>query len=272
MSKPTLADLTTARDLAMDSLGLPTHLLVNLDVVGELADGRIVTPDNPLSEAEMESLNRIAVDQFVEGFKEVRRVVFDWWKQREQLESAFDFVRAVAVADGSLEDVRIENCDLYGVTAHDVAMQILARVYRWCCHPPTLIPFDRDERNQLLWPKGLPAGDWGLEYRPRVEREYELGKGEIDKIEVQASQVKGGSEIEKSKIKDDSLDERLLAVLVVHPDWENKQFAQAVGCHVKSITQRKCPRFFAAKASYKSSNLPRGSKDSEGHLEAWDEG
>lgn len=69
-----------------------------------------------------------------------------------------------------------------------------------------------------------------------------------------------------------SLDARALAAFIEHPDWTNVQIAKAAQCNAKSLTRDRCPKFFAAKAAYTAKAAPRGSKDRDSNLEAWDEG
>lgn len=67
---------------------------------------------------------------------------------------------------------------------------------------------------------------------------------------------------------------RAVALRMEHPDWTNKQIAQAVGCHEKTLSHY--PTFRATTKAVKSqaaSILPTGSKNGEtGDLEAWDNG
>jgi hypothetical protein len=74
-----------------------------------------------------------------------------------------------------------------------------------------------------------------------------------------------------------SLDSRALAVFIEHRDWTKKRIAEHLGCHEKSLAPNRCPKLARAVAA---SNAPidpgrpplRGSKDSDGTLEAWEKG
>ncbi|MBN2024394.1 MAG: hypothetical protein JW809_16555 [Pirellulales bacterium] len=65
---------------------------------------------------------------------------------------------------------------------------------------------------------------------------------------------------------------RAIAALLDHPDWTDKQIAQDVGCHVKSLYR--WPAFIAARKMLKQgrADMPRGARDAEtGRVEAWDD-
>jgi hypothetical protein len=91
--------------------------------------------------------------------------------------------------------------------------------------------------------------------------------------EVKPAALAGGGSASGPKL---SLDARALALFLDHTDWTKKKIADALGCHEKSLSPRRCPRLTAAIAAHKSPidpdrPRPRGSKDSEGNLEAWTE-
>jgi hypothetical protein len=73
-----------------------------------------------------------------------------------------------------------------------------------------------------------------------------------------------------------SLDARAVAVFLEHPNWTKKQIAEALGLKAtQSLSPERCRKLDAAMhaASAKldpSKPFRRGSKDSEGNLEAWD--
>jgi len=65
-------------------------------------------------------------------------------------------------------------------------------------------------------------------------------------------------------------EERALALLVKHPDWTQGKMAQAVGVNRQSLYRFK--RYQAAREALQGgrAEIPRGSKDKDGNLEAWD--
>lgn len=69
-----------------------------------------------------------------------------------------------------------------------------------------------------------------------------------------------------------SLDARAVGVYVQHPDWTKVQIAESLECNSKDLTPKRCPKLAAAIAAYKARDKPlRGSKDSDGNLEAWED-
>jgi len=65
-----------------------------------------------------------------------------------------------------------------------------------------------------------------------------------------------------------------LATLVDHPKWTNEQIADAVGCHVKTLSSKDWKKFRAARGTLADGrkNMPRGTKNKKtGDVEAWDE-
>jgi len=63
-----------------------------------------------------------------------------------------------------------------------------------------------------------------------------------------------------------------IATLVDHPDWSNEQIAEAVGCHVKTLSSKGWKKFKGARLALADgrNNMPMGSKDKEtGDMEAW---
>lgn len=72
----------------------------------------------------------------------------------------------------------------------------------------------------------------------------------------------------KSRVRVKDAEAEALAFLAKHPEWTNKQIAEAVGCNEKSLYRM--PTFRKARAIGKSarSNVPRGYKDSEGNIDA----
>jgi hypothetical protein len=72
-----------------------------------------------------------------------------------------------------------------------------------------------------------------------------------------------------------SVEARALAVFFQHPDWTKKEIADEVGCHEKSLAPSRCKKLDAAIKARKSGIDPdhphhRGTKDSEGNLEAYE--
>lgn len=68
------------------------------------------------------------------------------------------------------------------------------------------------------------------------------------------------------------LDEKAVAVFLKHKDWKKKEIAAFLNCHPKSLAPKRCPHLHGAMQAYRKPDLPRGSKDSQGNLEAWDDG
>lgn len=75
----------------------------------------------------------------------------------------------------------------------------------------------------------------------------------------------------KPKVANDiGPEERALALLVKHPDWSQAQMAQAVGVGRTSLYRFR--RYQAAREALQTgkADMPRGSKDKDGNLEAWE--
>ncbi|MCL2330200.1 MAG: hypothetical protein FWC56_02745 [Phycisphaerae bacterium] len=66
------------------------------------------------------------------------------------------------------------------------------------------------------------------------------------------------------------LDIKAVGVLTKHPHWTNKQIAEAIGCHPKSLSRLQ--GFTDARKIQKQGryDLPRGTKDADGNMESWD--
>lgn len=78
---------------------------------------------------------------------------------------------------------------------------------------------------------------------------------------------KAGDTKEQVKL---SKEQEALAILVKYPDWTNKQIAQRIGVHEKSLSR--WPVFQSAREAQKTGrkDFPNGSKDGQtGDLEAW---
>ena len=66
-----------------------------------------------------------------------------------------------------------------------------------------------------------------------------------------------------------------LAVFIEHPTWTKKQIAAHIGCNEKQLAPKRMPKLAAAIAAHRAPVDPsrktrRGTKDSEGNLEAWE--
>jgi hypothetical protein len=68
-----------------------------------------------------------------------------------------------------------------------------------------------------------------------------------------------------------TVEERALQQLVIHPDWKRPQIAKQIGCSERSLAKGRCPKLNTAMQAFEQRNLPRGSK-SHGRLEVIDEG
>ena len=51
--------------------------------------------------------------------------------------------------------------------------------------------------------------------------------------------------------------------------WKKVTIAVEIGCSAKSLCKKRAPRFHCAWEAYRQRDLPHGTKDSEGNLEAW---
>jgi hypothetical protein len=73
-----------------------------------------------------------------------------------------------------------------------------------------------------------------------------------------------------------SLDTDALAVYLDHPDWTKKRIAEYLRshgrpkCNEKSLSPKRCKKLAAAIAAHRVPDLPRGSKDSDGNIDAWE--
>jgi hypothetical protein len=100
-----------------------------------------------------------------------------------------------------------------------------------------------------------------------------------DRGQVVEQPAEGGpaAGLPKPEAKSDvSLDARAVGVFLDHPDWTKKRIAKLLGCNEKSLCPERCPKLTAAIAAHKSPIDPgrrrlRGSKDSDGNLEAWED-
>jgi len=65
--------------------------------------------------------------------------------------------------------------------------------------------------------------------------------------------------------------ERALALLVTHPEWKDTQIAKAVGVARQTLYTKAWKPYQDARAIMKAAraDLPRGERDSEGRIEAW---
>jgi len=99
-----------------------------------------------------------------------------------------------------------------------------------------------------------------------------LNRAKAD-IEAAGVVVEGGK-AEVVESESTSHEARALALLVEHPDWTDKQIAEHVPCHAKSLYR--WPRFKAARNAEKQgrNDLPCGTKypdgDGSSQVEAWD--
>jgi hypothetical protein len=71
-----------------------------------------------------------------------------------------------------------------------------------------------------------------------------------------------------------SLEARALAIFIQHSEWTIERIAEELGTNKKCLTRKRCPKLAAAIAAYRAGNAEerrrvRGSKDKEGHLEAY---
>ena len=78
----------------------------------------------------------------------------------------------------------------------------------------------------------------------------------------------------ESESREQGLEDRAINIVVKHKGAISKrEIAQLLGCHEKSLAPNRCPRLDAALQAYRDMfDKPRGTKDCDGTLEAWDEG
>lgn len=128
-----------------------------------------------------------------------------------------------------------------------------------------LLP-DAWERLEIL-PWGPPTKDLDAAERD-WKRLIRAAGAERARQESKGRQA-GGVESEST-----SHEARALALLVEHPDWTDKQIAEHIPCHAKSLYR--WPRFKVARQAEKQgrNDLPRGTKypddDGSSQVEAWD--
>jgi hypothetical protein len=86
-----------------------------------------------------------------------------------------------------------------------------------------------------------------------------------------SSHVPGAAEESNPKPTRNTVEERALQQLVIHPDWKRPQIAKQIGCSERSLATGRAPNLNTAMQAYQQRGLPRGSK-SDGMIEAIDEG
>ena len=69
---------------------------------------------------------------------------------------------------------------------------------------------------------------------------------------------------------EESLDLRALALFLVNRNLTKKQMADRLGCNAKSLTPKRCPQLDVAIKAHRTADLPKGSKSSDGSMEAWE--
>lgn len=87
---------------------------------------------------------------------------------------------------------------------------------------------------------------------------------------------KRAAELPKPEATSDvALDARALAVRLEHTDWTKKRIAKNLGCNEKGLCPARCPKLAAALKAHRAPDpfrkVPRGWKDRDGNVEAWDE-
>jgi hypothetical protein len=81
---------------------------------------------------------------------------------------------------------------------------------------------------------------------------------------------------EQAVSRAETIEAKAVATWFQHKDWTKKQIAEAIGCHEKQLSPKRCPTLAAAIQAYKDSNEAnrrqvRGSKDKEGTVEAYED-
>lgn len=120
--------------------------------------------------------------------------------------------------------------------------------------------------------KPIGNGEYQYKHHPSVTNLYrDMGVELVGWLIRRAEEV--GKPIIKRVAKPKLSKEAIaLATLVDHPEWTNQQVANAVGCHVKTLSSKQWRKFKAARGTlaYGRANMPSGSKDNEtGDVEAW---
>ena len=109
---------------------------------------------------------------------------------------------------------------------------------------------------------GLSAVDMEL-LIPRLENEWaNIGKPNSTAV-LTASGISNA---------DGSLDERAAAAKFLHPEWTNREVAESIGCHPKTLNKPNMGKFKLAKEAIDSGReeLPKGSKYN-GNVDAFEE-
>lgn len=83
-------------------------------------------------------------------------------------------------------------------------------------------------------------------------------------------QTAAGAQAKPTESADIGSEERALALLLKHPEWSQQAMAEAVG--VNRTTLYRFERYQAARGALQGgkADIPRGSKDKNGHFEAWE--
>lgn len=79
------------------------------------------------------------------------------------------------------------------------------------------------------------------------------------------------NETSKKKPVSASLESKAVAVLIEHPDWNNENIAESIGCHVKSLSRFII--FKGCRALLKNqgkASICKGFKDKKGNLDTWE--
>jgi hypothetical protein len=122
--------------------------------------------------------------------------------------------------------------------AHSVALRFVVTVARAACARGS-------EMNGNQWPAirrrllALPPID-GERITAQMEREA------VKAAAIREAAKSAGATV-ASKRRKISVEEKAMGILGKHPDWSNQRIASRGGFHVKDLTIKRTPRFFAAR-------------------------
>lgn len=132
-------------------------------------------------------------------------------------------------------------------------------------YPPATLPVD----TLTVW---TTAAKDNLQKRFNPElKNWRTVESEIVSLELKfEAEYNAFFEDKKPRKRQSSKEAEALAYLVKHPDATNKEIANAIGVHEKTVSRYK-QISYARKAQKDKSVFVKGSKDKKGNLEAWNQ-
>ena len=128
------------------------------------------------------------------------------------------------------------------------------------------------------WMERLVAKEARVEFERKAEEEARHDAADREEERSWRQTVldaanKGGSPPRTAKASKGGWDEKATALFLKNPTFSKKQLAEQLGANEKSLAPSRCPMLTRAIAASKAAagNRPRGMKDKDGNLEAWDE-